>query len=256
MRTMLFLALAVGLLLSPWAAAAQQHSVFVVVLEKHNGELQTDNTAKAVLTNAVAKGGWNVADVKEYPLTVSGDDVNRFLARQNQATGKTAEYKGNELAATMSPAGEIRLNPTDASALNLSAADLRRLRWRLDLEKLQAAAQAAGARYLLYGEVTTRAVPKQDVAPDAAGETFGAASALGAANLRLIDVGSHSVLATFVDQAPAMQAVQAAADVAAAQGIAEKAGAYMVRQLAVASMPQHREAPPPASDSLIPNVLR
>jgi hypothetical protein len=204
-------------------ALAQGPSAIVCIIEKHGGALEQVGAAKSIIAGDLAAAGWSIIDIPEFPVSVSGEDLNRYLDQQG---GRRREYKSSDVTASISAQGEVKVQSKNVASLDQRS--LRRLDWRIDLDRLQQLAKSAGASYILYGEVTTKTVPKKDTPEGFAVEGY--ASVIAFANLRLIDAGSRSTVTTFVDQAASLQLTVESAEMGAVQAVARKAGAYFVKQ--------------------------
>jgi hypothetical protein len=235
MRIAAFCVLTICLLAFPALAAAEGGSVIVCVIEKSSGELQPVGMAKTVISGVLAKNGWSVIDTNEYPVTASGEDLNSYFLEK----GGKNQYKSNSISASITHAGDIRLDTNNVESA--SGRDLRRLDWRIDQDKLTALAAGAQAKYIIYGEITTKAVPARGLPEGFASEGY--TSVIAVANLRLVETSTKAVISTFVDQVPAMQLTKETAAMNAIQGVGTRAGEYFAKALAAPVKPSETPAP-------------
>ncbi|NLH47903.1 MAG: hypothetical protein GX444_04780 [Myxococcales bacterium] len=219
MRYAILTSILCAALLLPAVVFAQQPNVAICIMEKSGGRLQPLSMAKTLIAGSLSARGWTVTDINEFPVSASGEDLNQYLFEKN---GRKSEFKSNEVAASISADGDVKLRTKNV--WNLNDGDLRNLRWRIDQSLLLAAAKSAGAGYLLYGEITTTEIPRRDIPEGFA--TEGYHSVVAMADLRLIDAATGTVVSTFVDQATAMQLAKEVASMNAIQGVANKAGEH------------------------------
>jgi len=230
MRYSLILLMFIGLALAPVPALAQQPSVVICVIEKSSGTLRDVGMTKTVMSGALSSKGWNVIDINEYPLSASGEDLNAYLYGRD---GKRGEYSSSSVSAHISAKGDVALDTKNV--WSLTDRDLHGLKWRIDLDKAQSTATAAGGKYLIYGEIDTKEIPRKDLPEGFASEGYYSVVAL--ANLRLVDTASRATLATFVDQVTAMQLSKDVAEMNAIRGVGQKAGEYFAKQVNVPQAP-------------------
>jgi len=234
MRLALLSVLLLCLLAAP-VLAADGPSVIVCVMEKSSGELDPLGMSRTVITGVLSKYGWSVIDTDNYPVTASGEDLSSYFL---QKEGK-GEKKSNSVSANITPSGEIKVETKNVEPV--AGKDLRKLDWRIDVEKLASHAKGAKAQYVLYGEVTTRPVPARGMPEEFASEGF--TSVFAVANLRLVDMQTNSVISTFADQVPAMQLTKETARMNAIMGLGTKAGEYFAKALAKPEKPSETPAP-------------
>jgi len=208
----------------PFAFTAEQPSAIICVIEKNGTELQGVGMSKTIISGVLAGHGWNVIDTNAFPVTATGEDLTQYLAQRG---GQKSEFKSSSLYANITPQGEVTLRSKNIQSLD--ERDLKNIPWRVDLDELQSIAKSSGVRYILYGEITTKTVPHKEVPKGFATEGFN--SVIAIANLRLVDSATRSVLATFVDQAPALQLTVEQAQIGAVQAIGKQAGEYFAKQI-------------------------
>jgi hypothetical protein len=211
-------------LLIPLSARAQDSGIVICILEKQSGQLQSFGVAKSVLSGVLAEKGWTVLDYEDYPLSVSGEDLNAVAWTNKNVRDESGS---SSFSARISPSGEIRLDKK--SAQSSKGANLRKAHWRLDRDRVMSEAKTASARYVIYGEIDVKPIPKKYVPEGFA--MSGYESAIAVANLRLVDARDNSVAATFTQQGSSLQFTTDAAASEAIANVARKAGELFASKL-------------------------